>query len=193
MPASGAISRADFFSHLARRAALLFGAAAAGQAVAAEPPGEGRGGMSKIDWLVAVEEIKQLHSRRDRAVDLKDWATLEALHAPEHHSYVEGLPPWTSRDEMMRNIRAGMEGMVTIHQCHTPDITFASPARARGVWAREGYLTWTQGGEDHWMRNYGFYDEAYEKRGGRWLFVARREQTLRRELSPGAVVPRPRA
>jgi hypothetical protein len=191
------MSRAAFFGHLARAASLLLGAGAAGEAAAVSldpiAPGDGRGGLSKIDWLEAIEELKLLHSRRDRAVDMKDWDTLEALHAPEHHSYVEGLPPWTSRDEMMRNIRASAEGMVTVHQCHTPDITFASPTRARGIWGREGYLTWKQGAEDHWMHNYGFYDETYEKRGGRWLFTSRREVTLRSERSPGAVIPKPKA
>jgi hypothetical protein len=191
MGAQTGLSRADFFGGVARAAALLLGAGCAGRAAAsaAAGPADQRGGMSKLDWLVAIEELKQLQSRRDRAVDLKDWATLESLHAPDHHSYVEGLPPWTSREQMMREIRAGLAGMVTAHQCHTPDITFESPTRARAVWGREGYLTWKQGGEEHWMRNYGFYDEICEKREGRWVFVSRHERTLRSERSPGAVIP----
>ena len=30
-------------------------------------------GMSDIEWLVALEEIRQLKARRDRYVDAHDW------------------------------------------------------------------------------------------------------------------------
>ena len=145
--------------------------------------------MPDLERLVAIEEIKQLKSRRDRAVDLRDWAALEALHAPDHQSHVEGFPPWTSAAEMIANIRASLEGVTSVHQCHTPDITFETPTRARGVWAMEDYLSWTQDGEPHWLRGYGFYDETYEKRDGRWLYVWRRLRRLKVDMSRGAVLP----
>jgi len=145
--------------------------------------------MSDLERLVAIEEIKQLKSRRDRAVDTKDWATLEALHAPDHQSHVEGFPPWTTAAEMVRNVRESLEGVTSVHQCHTPDITFETPTRAHGVWAMEDYLSWMQGGEKHWLRGYGFYDETYEKRDGRWVYVWRRLRRLTVDRSPGAVLP----
>lgn len=145
--------------------------------------------MSDLERLVAIEEIKQLKSRRDRAVDTRDWAALEALHAPDHQSHAEGLPPWTSAAEMIRNVRASLEGVVSVHQCHTPDITFETPARAHGVWAMEDYLCWMQGDEKHWLRGYGFYDETYEKRDGRWVYVWRRLRRLTVDRSPGGVLP----
>jgi hypothetical protein len=196
MSASGRYSRADFFGHVARAAALLFGAAAAGQATAAPAkarPAGGQGGLSDVERLVAMEDIKQLKARRDKAVDFKDWATLEALHAPEHHSYVPGLPPWTSAAEMVRNIRAASEVISMVHQGHTPDITFDSLTRAHGTWASEAHLSWKQGEAEHWLHNWGYYEEVYEKRGGRWLFVERKEHSLKRIMSPGGVLPTARA
>jgi hypothetical protein len=145
--------------------------------------------MSDLERLVATEDIKQLKSRRDRAVDLKDWATLEALHAPDHQSHVEGFPPWTSAAEMIRNIKTSFEGVVSVHQSHTPDITFESPSRARGVWAMEDFLTWEQDGREHWLRGYGFYEEVYERRDGRWVYVWRRLTRLKVNMSEGAVLP----
>jgi hypothetical protein len=150
-------------------------------------------GMSDVERLVAIQEIMQLKSRRDRAVDLKDWATLEALHAPDHQSHVEGFPPWTTAAEMIRNIRASLEGVTSVHQCHTPDITFESPTRAKGVWAMEDYLSWRQGEAEHWLRGYGFYDETYEKRDGRWVYVWRRLTRLKVDMSPGGVLPNSKA
>ena len=43
--------------------------------------------MSDIEWLVAIEEIKQLKARRDRYCDAHDWAGYESLHAPDHVSH----------------------------------------------------------------------------------------------------------
>lgn len=145
--------------------------------------------MPDLQRLVAIEDIKQLKSRRDRAVDMKDWATLEALHAPDHQSHVEGFPPWTSAAEMIRNVRASLEDVTSVHQCHTPDITFESPTRARGVWAMEDYLSWRQDDQEHWLRGYGFYEEVYEKRDGRWVYVWRRLTRLKVGMSEGAVLP----
>ena len=145
--------------------------------------------MSDIERLIAIEEIKQLKARRDHAVDRKDWATLESLHAPDHQSHVDGFPPWTTAAEMMANIRAGMEGVTSVHHSHTPAITFDSPVKAHGTWAMEDNLYWKQGDEEHWLRGFGFYEETYEKRDGRWLFTWRRLRRLKVLMSPGAVFP----
>ena len=40
--------------------------------------------VSDLERLIAIEDIKQLKSRRDRSVDLKDWDTYTALHSPDH-------------------------------------------------------------------------------------------------------------
>jgi hypothetical protein len=150
-------------------------------------------GMSELEQVVATQEIMRLKSRRDRAVDLKDWQTLEEIHAPDHHSYVEGFPPWTTAAEMISNIRTSLEGVTSVHQCHTPDITFESPTRAKGIWAMEDYLSWRQGEAEHWLRGYGFYEEIYEKRDGRWVYVWRRLSRLKVDMSPGAVLPNAKA
>ena len=147
--------------------------------------------MSDVERLIAIEDIKQLKSRRDRAVDMKDWKTLEALHAPDHHSYVMDFPPWTSAAEMIERTRKGMEGVTSVHHSHTPDITFESPTRAKGIWAMTDYLSWKKGEEEHWLYGYGFYQETYEKRDGRWIYVERRLTRLKVDMSPGATMPRP--
>jgi hypothetical protein len=145
--------------------------------------------MSDVERLVALEDIKQLKSRRDRAVDMKDWVTLEALHAPDHHSHVEGFEPWTSAAEMIRNIEMSLREVVSVHQCHTPDITFETPTRARGIWAMEDFLSWRQDDREHWLRGYGFYEEVYEKRDGRWVYVWRRLTRLKVNMSEGGMLP----
>lgn len=143
-------------------------------------------GLSDIERLVAIEDIRQLKAERDRAVDLKDWDTIARLHAPDHRSHNDGFEPWNSAAEMIANSRERLVGVTSVHQSHTATITFESPTAASGIWAMEDNLFWTQDGEEHWLRGYGFYHERYEKRDGRWLFTFRRLERLRVLSSPGA-------
>lgn len=143
--------------------------------------------MSDIERLVSLEEIRRLKSRRDRAVDMKDWTTFEALHAADHLSHVDGYEPWTSAAELTANAKAQLEGVTTVHHSHTPDITFQSRVTATGIWAMEDNLYWMQGEQEHWLRGFGFYHETYEKRNGQWVFTTRRLKRIRVMMSPGAV------
>ena len=67
--------------------------------------------MSDLEWLVALEEIRQLKARRDRYVDAHDWDAYQALHAPDHISYHAAVPgqaepvAWTTSEEMIRNVK----------------------------------------------------------------------------------------
>jgi len=61
--------------------------------------------ISGLERLLALEDIKMLKARRDRAVDTKDWGMLEALHAPDHTSYNDDYPQWTTAAEMIANDR----------------------------------------------------------------------------------------
>ena len=76
-------------------------------------------GMSDLEWLVALEEIRQLKARRDRYLDAHDWDAYEALHAPDHVSQHAPDPstglegePWTSAAEMMRNMPPAYRQMI---------------------------------------------------------------------------------
>ena len=144
--------------------------------------------LSPLDELIAIEEIKKLKARRDRAVDLKDWDTYQALHAPEHVSHNDGYPAW-SRDDMMRHVREANRHITLAHHSHTPDITLVSETEATGVWTMEDHYAWMQGEEFHWMRGYGYYHEGYARRDGQWLIVSRRIQRTMLMASPGAVHP----
>ena len=143
--------------------------------------------MSDMERILAIEEIKRLKSRRDRALDTKDWETYESLHAPDHHSHSDGFAPWTTAAEMTANIRRILDGVISAHHSHSPDITFESPEKANGIWGMEDNLFWKQGGEDHWLHGFGFYYETYEKRDGKWMFATRRLKRLNVQMSPGAL------
>jgi len=147
--------------------------------------------ITGLERLLALEDIRMLKARRDRAVDTKDWGMLEALHAPDHTSYNDDFPPWTTASEMIANVRVIMGDLQTAHHSHTPEITFDAVDRASGIWAMNGLSVWNQGDEEHWFLGVGHYFETYEKRDGVWLFTSRRLKYLFTKRSPGAIFPPP--
>lgn len=141
--------------------------------------------IDPIEQLIAIEDIKILKARRDRALDTKDWVTYEALHAPDHQSRTDGFPSW-NLTETIENVRALLQHVDTAHHSHTPEITFSSPTHAEAIWGMEDMLYWNQGEEEHWLHGCGYYFETYEKRDGRWLFTSRRVRRNHLRSSPGA-------
>ena len=141
-------------------------------------------GMSDVEWLVALEEIRQLKARRDRYVDAHDWDGYESLHAPDHvshhapdHTFGGNETEWTSSVEVVKNLRAMAERSTTnnVHQSHGYEITFETPTKARGIWAMTGaHVGRHDDGTSEWEISFGYYYETYEKRDGEWLFTTRR-------------------
>jgi hypothetical protein len=145
-------------------------------------------GFSDIEQLLAREEIKLLKARRDRAVDTKDWDLYLSLHAPDHVSHNEGYPRWENAQVMIENVKQLLgPGKISVHHSHTPEITFESPIKAKGIWAMEDNIFWQQDGEEHWLNGFGFYHETYEKRDGTWLFTSRSLKRTHIRTSAGAV------
>jgi hypothetical protein len=155
--------------------------------------------MPDLDWLVALEEIRQLKARRDRYVDAHDWDGYLSLHAPDHVSHHGPDPkgqvqsePWRSADEMIANVRKIMteQKTITIHHSYDPEIVFETTTRARGIWAMTTASVSGRGSaQPEWEINYGYYYETYEKRDGRWQFTTRRWQRYLGAGSDGVVFP----
>ena len=147
-------------------------------------------GMSELEWLVALQEIRLLKARRDRYADAHDWEAYEALHAPDHVSHNDGQDPWRSSREMIENVSRIMNDMITVHHSYDPEIVFDSPSKARGIWAMtDASVSRTEQG-DGWSIGYGYYYETYEKRDGRWLFTSRRWHNYFGTGSDGVNFPR---
>jgi hypothetical protein len=137
--------------------------------------------LSGIAKLMAIDAICLLKARRDRACDTKDWDLYASLHAPDHVSENGDYGRWTSTAEMMLYVPKSMRNLTTLHQSHTPDITFETATTARGIWAMEGMSFWQQ--------DSGHYFESYEVRGGRWLFTSRKLTYYHTRKSEGAIFP----
>ena len=80
----------------------------------------------------------------------------------------DGHPRWESADVMIANLSAILhEGRTSAHHSHSPEITFESPTKAKGIWGMEDYIFDSASGELP-IHGFGFYHETYERIGGRW-------------------------
>jgi hypothetical protein len=144
--------------------------------------------LPELERLVAIEAIRHLKARRIRALDTKDWATYEALHAPDYRANNEGERPWTGSKANTARLAASLADKITVHHVHSVEINILSRTTANGVWAMEDRIYWRQGDEDHWLHGFGYYHETYEKRDGQWVFTTRQLKRLKVMSSPGATI-----
>ena len=75
---------------------------------------------------------------------------------------------------------AAIGDVVTVHQCHTPEIDLTSETEASGIWAMEDMLRFPDGSELH---GYGHYHERYQKDENNWLIKASTLTRLRLDFS----------
>ena len=130
-----------------------------------------------------IEAIKQLKARYFRTMDTKDWDAMRQVFADDvtMDTTESGGGVVTGADEFIAFLRSTIGDVVTVHQCHTPEIDVESTTRASGVWAMEDMLRWPDGTELH---GYGHYHETYEKRDGRWHIASCTLTRLRMDFSP---------
>jgi hypothetical protein len=92
------------------------------------------------------------------------------------------------REKLATTIRAFLDGPVSItsvHHGHTPEIELTSDTTARGVWAMEDRLWWSNGDTEEHLHGYGHYHEEYRKVDGTWLISSRKLTRLRVDVTPG--------
>ena len=129
--------------------------------------------LSDLQVLRDEADIKRLKALYFRSVDTKDWDTLEGLFTDDATLwFAEHEPePLPFRESLERNIKGILEGAVSVHHGHMPEIEVLSEDRARGIWAMESRLSWPRGDSRiglQYSHGYGHYHEEYRKVGGRW-------------------------
>jgi hypothetical protein len=141
--------------------------------------------MTDVERLLAVEEIKKLKARYYRCMDTKQWPGWQDVFTADAVMDVseERLPggaeatPITGRDKIISFVSKILEGVVTVHHGHMPEIEVTSDTTARGIWSMEDKLRWPDGKTN--MHGYGHYHETYEKVGGKWLIKTLKLTRLR--------------
>ena len=121
--------------------------------------------MSEYDFK-SFEQIKQLKARYFRFVDTQDWDALSDVFTkdavlqwgPEEGQVMEG------RDAILAGLTANLEGAVTCHHGHMPEIELIDEDHARGIWS----MTDRVDHPDFLLIGYGHYHEEYLREEGCW-------------------------
>jgi uncharacterized protein (TIGR02246 family) len=132
-----------------------------------------------------IEAIKQLKARYCRTMDTKDWSAMRQLFTDDvtMDTTDSGGNVVTGADAFMAFLREAIGDVITVHQCHTPEISVSSPMEASGIWAMEDMLRFPDGSELH---GYGHYHERYEKLDGRWRIGYSKLTRLRMDFTAAA-------
>ena len=128
--------------------------------------------MDELTRLVETEAIKRLKYRYMRCVDKKLWKEFEEVFVPEATaSYSAGHYSYEGRDAIIAWLRQGMDraGFHSSHTVHHPEIEFAGPNRATGVWSLCDYVVDTD--HDITIAGAAFYEDEYVKRDDRWWIL----------------------
>ncbi|MCY1534355.1 Bile acid 7-alpha dehydratase [compost metagenome] len=143
--------------------------------------------MNAVDRLVAIEDIKQLKARYFRAVDSKNWQTLEAVFAPDAHFDISDDVPGcviNGAAEILRVVVPSLTSAVSVHHGHCPEIEIVSGTMANGIWAMEDTLRWAEGSNSpiKSLHGYGHYFETYRRINGLWRIQSLRLKRLRVDI-----------
>lgn len=136
-----------------------------------------------------LEAIKQLKARYCRSLDTKDWDAMRQIFADDVviDTTDSGGGTVTGADQFMTFLRTALADVVSVHHCHTPEITLTSPSTATGIWAMEDRLRWSDGRE---LIGFGHYHETYGKAGGVWRIKTSTLTRLRMDLTEPAASER---
>jgi hypothetical protein len=152
--------------------------------------------VSTFQTLIDIEAIKQLKARYFRCVDTMDlegWLDVFTDDA----SLVYAREIFTSKtvEQTMFKVEgkkaikdywiSNTTRLQSAHHGHMPEIEIISDTEAKGIWAMEDIVEFT----DSILHGYGHYWETYRKAGGKWriatlrLTRTRLSQTVKDRMS----------
>jgi hypothetical protein len=127
--------------------------------------------QDKLQELIDHREICELKHSFGRLADVKDWAGYRAVFTDDCEFDFGGGVIVQGGQAGTDAIAAMLEGAVSVHRAYMPEITFAGPDEAKGIWAVNDYIEWAPdpetGGRAAQM-GYGREYETYRKVGGTW-------------------------
>ena len=117
--------------------------------------------------LLDIEAIQQLKARYFRFMDTKEWTAFGELFTADAVMEADGTVQ-EDRAGILAFLPKILDGVVTTHHGHMPEITITGPDTATGIWAMFDYLTFPGDGPPKGLRGSGHYHEQYRRVDGAW-------------------------
>ena len=129
-----------------------------------------------------IEQIKQLKARYLRYLDTRQWQLWKQVFTEDvitdYGDGKEKKPVGVGKViEMTRSV---LEGTVSVHHAHPPEITIIDDSNAQGIWGMEDIID----APDYLLHGYGHYHEDYRKVEGEWRISRVELRRLKRDVSP---------
>jgi len=121
--------------------------------------------------LADIEAIKVCKARYFRCMDEKRWDDWGLVFTEDAHMEVpEAAMVVDGRDAIVAAVSGVLDGVVTVHHGHMPEIELIGLDAARGVWAMEDYVEFPPAadGTRRGLHGYGHYHEDYVRDDGEW-------------------------
>lgn len=135
---------------------------------------------ARVDEL---EPLRILKARYFRHLDRKEWDEFRTLFTDDVHVDVtddvgadHGIRE--GRDRFVDGVMRMLDGVVTVHHGHMPELHLTDADTATGIWAMEDRLDWPDG---RVTTGAGHYEEEYRRVGGEWKISRMRLVRLRVE------------
>lgn len=149
--------------------------------------------MDALTRLTAIEDIRQLKARYFRLLDFQDWPAYCALFTDDGVLEVESLRRRDDTGAALTRKETGpaaigawistvLDGAVTVHHGHMPDIDVISADCATAIWAMEDLVQW----HDRAIQGFGHYHDVYKRVGGVWKIAESRLTRLRVDVIAGS-------
>lgn len=131
----------------------------------------------QVDWLVAIEEIRQLKARYCRAVDLKLWDVFADLFTDDLQiDHAESTSHAKTKTEFVEAAKRHFTGAVSVHHVHVPEIEILDADHARAICPMFDFVDAAEGSGYDSHTGWGHYVEEYRKVDGRW-YISRTQLT----------------
>jgi uncharacterized protein (TIGR02246 family) len=114
-----------------------------------------------------TEAIRNLKARYFRTMDTKDWDGMRQVFTDDVviDTRESGGEIVRGAEEFMTFLKGALDGAVTVHQGHMPEILLTSETTATGIWALNDIVIWPNGMR---LDGYGHYHETYQKDADGW-------------------------
>ncbi len=130
------------------------------------------------------EAIRELKARYFRTMDTKDWTAMRRLFTDDVvvDTTSSGGNVVTGADAFVTSLESILDGAVTVHQGHMPEIEITSPTTATGIWALHDIIVFADGTR---LEGYGHYHETYAKGDDGWRISSLTLTRLHMTTTPG--------
>ena len=127
--------------------------------------------LDPLTILVEKEAIRELKARYFRFLDTKQWDKWIEIFEPEfeHDMVTEKQKIHGPREKFVEFVSKALEGVITVHHGHNPEIELTSPTTAKAIWPFSDRLKPGEGvTRGTSLEGYGHYHETYVKSEAGW-------------------------